>query len=80
MATVTTPLTATHDEALARVPAPLKPALPSSMFWLPTHAVGYFFRHPQLWATVGAPLCCALVINLVIVILLLALGLWVVGW
>jgi hypothetical protein len=46
--------------------------LANSKFWLPMKSIGYFFSHSQLWGAVMLPLCCALVVNLVIVIVLLA--------
>lgn len=47
----------------------------NSKFWLPLRGFYYFIRHPQLWKVVLLPICCALLIDFVGVILLFALAL-----
>jgi hypothetical protein len=47
----------------------------NSKFWLPLRGFYYFMRHPTLWKVVMLPICCALLIDLIGVILLFALAL-----
>jgi hypothetical protein len=47
----------------------------NSKFWLPLAGFWYFTKHPSLWKIVLLPICCAMLIDLVGVILLFALAL-----
>jgi hypothetical protein len=47
----------------------------NSKFWLPLEGFWYFTKHPSLWKIVLLPICCAMLLDLIGVILLFALAL-----
>jgi hypothetical protein len=47
----------------------------NSKFWLPMEGFWYFTKHPSLWKIVLLPICCAMLLDLIGVILLFALAL-----